>query len=155
MPVKRVAVECNPDELLQIKIGVPKKEIAHQANIGDLCNYLKHAGTKFGIIDEDPLSSRPTYLSEFTIAEEKHHIRKLKHPGSGKIIFVLRPRLEEWVYKQCALSGINPEDFFLPSDVKRFKDVINKRLNHFGKLIDELIIQKNPGIEYLKSELKI
>lgn len=126
---------------------------AHQASIGDVCNFLKKSELSFAIIDEDLKSSRPKYLSEFAVAVEKYSIRVLKNSTLTKTILVLRPRLEEWIYEQCQISKINPKDFQFPPTDREFKAVINKRLVPYGKMVDSLIENRNPGIAYLKVHL--
>jgi len=38
--IKKVIVECNPDEVLAQVLGLSRKEIVHQDNKGEVCNYL-------------------------------------------------------------------------------------------------------------------
>lgn len=151
---KKVIVECNPDELLVMTLGLSRKEVAHQNSKGEVCNYQSKTEIKIAIVDEDPNSGQPKYFQNFTLAEERFGIKKLVHPNNGKIILIIRPRLEEWVLAQCEQSNINPEDFFLPNDPKHLKDVINLRLNHFGRLINALKQRGNNGLNYLQSEIQ-
>jgi len=149
---KKVIVECNPDELLALTLGVTRKDVVHQNCKGDVCNYLEKNDVKFAIIDEDPESpGQPKYLESFTPIEEKFGVRKLCNTASGKIVLVIKPRLEEWIISQCKKSNINLADFFLPADAKGLKKVINLRLNHFDKLLQKLKEKNNDGILYLKS----
>lgn len=149
--MKRVIVECNPDELLVRVLGLGIKEIAHQSNKGEVCNYLRKTDINIAILDEDPSSGQPNYLKEFNTVDEKFGVRKLQHKAVNKTILVIRPRLEEWIISQCRISGINPVDFFLPQDAKRLKDEINIRLKHFANLLAELLRKENPGLKYIQS----
>jgi len=140
--------------MLALTLGLTRKEVVHQNSKGEVCNHHAKTDVKIAIIDEDPRSGQPQYLHDFVIEEEKFGIRKLVKSGSNKIILVIKPRLEEWIIAQCAQSDVNPEDFFLPSEAKRLKDVINLRLANFSKLLDELKSKNNNGLAFLKSFFK-
>ena len=154
MRVKKVVTECKPDEELLHKLGFARREVEHQPSKGDVCNFLRKNTILFALIDEDPASSQPKYLSEFTLAEDNFDVKKLVHADNHQTIVILKPRLEEWIYKQCRDSKINPEDFYLPAGAKDFKDVINKRVNHYSNLLSALLEKKNGGMLHLKKVLK-
>jgi hypothetical protein len=151
--MKKVVVECDPDELLVKTLGLGRKEIVHQNNKGEVCNYLAKSEIKIALIDEDPGQGQPNYLKNFSFAEQKFDIKKLTQIPTGKIILIIKPRLEEWVLDQCLKSKINPEKFFLPNDAKLLKKVINLRLTHFNNLLNELKRKENDGLRYLQSEI--
>jgi hypothetical protein len=149
----KVIVECKPDEKLVRKLGVAKIRVAHQSSKGEVCNYLFKTKNHLALIDEDPDSSQPKHLQKFTVIEEKHDVKKLFYKAEGKTIFVLKPRLEEWILKRCIASGVKPETHFLNSNNKRLKDEINNKLHHFESLLNDLINQKDEGVLYLKEQL--
>lgn len=151
---KKVVVECDPDEALVLTLGLSRQEVVHQSSKGEVCNYHAKNNVRIAMIDEDPYSGQPKYLREFTIEQEKFEIRKLVHKRNGKIIIIIKPRLEEWILARCFQSGINPEKFFLPSEAKRLKDVINLRLTRFKELLNELKSKENEGIKSLQSFFK-
>jgi hypothetical protein len=151
--MKKIVVECNPDEALVKTLGLTRKKIVHQNNKGEVCNYFEKSSIKVALIDEDPGKGQPNYLKLFLVDEEKFDIRKLTQKSTGKIILVIKPRLEEWVLTQCVKSKINPEKFHLPNQAKRLKDVINLRLQHFASLLNELKKKENEGLKYLQSAI--
>jgi len=150
MPIK-VVVECNPDEILVKALGLGRKEVRHQGNKGDVCNYLEKEGAKIGMVDEDPGSAQPKYLNSFELLEEKFEVRKLLNKKLDQIILIIKPRLEEWILSQCMKSKVNPRDFNLPADAKGLKKVINLKLNKFNDLVIKLKEVENPGLSYLQS----
>lgn len=152
--LKKVIVECNPDEILVLTLGLSKGEVAHQNSKGEVCNYHAKTEIKIAIIDEDPGSGQPKYLQDFITEIAKFGVRKLVNKNTGKIILIIKPRLEEWIIAQCLQSNINPETFYLPKEAKRLKDVINLRLTHFENLLKELKSKHNEGLEFLQSFFK-
>lgn len=151
--IKKVIVECNPDEILVQVLGLNKKEIVHQDNKGEVCNYLEKYDVRVAIIDEDPGSAQPNHLKKLKLVEEKFEIRKLIQANSSKVILIIKPRLEEWIIYQCKKSGINPKEFLLPNNAKELKKVINLRLEYFRNLLKELFKKENEGLKYLKKEI--
>lgn len=152
MKLRKVIVECKPDELLAKTLGFKRYEIVHQPNKGEVCNFLEKSGIHFAVINEDPNSNQPKYLKQFSLAEEKYGITKLIHKKENKTIFILKPRLEEWILSRCKASVIKPEDYYLPSNNKDLKDVVNYHLNHFEKLLHALSNKKDKGIVFLQKE---
>lgn len=149
----KVIVECKPDEILVQVLGLNRKEVRHQNNKGEVFNYFEKNDIKIAIIDEDPDSGQPNLLKTFKLVDDKFEIRKLIQANTGKIILVIKPRLEEWVIYQCKKSGINPKDFHLPITAKELKKVINLRLERFRELLKELYKNENEGLIYLKNEI--
>ena len=149
--MKKIVVECNPDELLARALGLGRKEIAHQNSKGEVCHYLKNNDVRIAVIDEDPGSGQPNYLKTFIMAEEKFGIKKIVQNNTQKIILIIKPRLEEWILSQCEKSNIDPGKFFLPNNAKQLKDVINLRLNHFDNLLKELANKESEGLKYLQA----
>lgn len=153
--LKKIIVECKPDEVLAKSLGCNKKEIAHQPNKGEVCNLLIKSNILIAIIDEDPNSHQPNLLSKFKLIEEKFDIRKMYLRSESKTILVIKPRLEEWILKRCRLSGINPKAYYLPSNNKEFKDVLNYQLGKFELLVDGLLQKKDEGLLYLRKQIRI
>jgi hypothetical protein len=151
--IKKVIVECYPDEILMQVLGLGRKEIVHQDNKGEVCNYLEKNEIKIAIVDEDPGSGQPNLLKKFNLTGEKFEIRKLIQANTGKIVLIIKPRLEEWIIYQCEKSAISPGKFYLPNNAKELKKVINLRLDRFRKLLIELLNCNNEGLIYLKNEI--
>lgn len=150
--IKKVIVECKPDELLAKSLGLNRKEIVHQSSKGEVCNHLMKSEISLAIIDEDPNSSQPKHLDKLTKIEEKFDVRYLQLKSENKTILVLKPRLEEWILKRCKESNIDIKKYHLPSNNKALKDVINYHLPYFEKLLNELK-KKDEGFYYLKDRL--
>jgi hypothetical protein len=153
MTRKLVAVECNPDELLMSVLGIPQDGIAHQNSIGEVCKYLMKGNTRITIVDEDPQGTHPRIMREFVEMERKHDIAFLYHPGKHKFLFVLCPRLEEWICSRCNESGISPTDFNLPSNPVHLKKGITYNLEKVESLLASLLQIGDAGMMYLKSHL--
>ena len=153
MTNSKVIVECKPDEKLIKILGVARNRVAHQPNKGEVCNYLFKSDNYIALIDEDPNSSQPKHLQKFVLVEEKHDINKLIYKAENKTIFILKPRLEEWILKRCNLTGIKPESHYLNSNNKRLKDEINNKLHHFETLLSDLLNKEDEGLLYLKDQL--
>jgi len=148
--MKKFVVECKPDEKLAKSLGYKINEIAHQGNKGEVCNYLMRNEVNMAMIDEDPWSaSQPKLLKQFSEKEDKFDIKHLFLKEGNKNILILKPRLEEWILARCKATGIKPENHFLPSDKKEFKDKINYRLNHFDRLLNDLKDKNDEGLRHL------
>jgi hypothetical protein len=150
----KVIIECKPDEKLVRILGVAKNRIAHQPSKGEVCNYLFKTVNYLALIDEDPNSSQPKHLQKFTCIEVKHDVNKLYCKAENKTIFVLKPRLEEWILRRCTASGVQPETHFLSSNNKRLKDEINYKLHYFEELLKDLLKNNDEGLLYLKNQFR-
>ena len=148
--MKKVIVECKPDEILVKTLGLTRNEVIHQSNKGEVCNFLKKDIIPLAIIDEDPNSAQPSYLQDFTIIEERFEVKLLRHKKDKKTILILKPRLEEWILKRCRETAVKPETHFLPSNNKELKDVINYHLPKFENLLKNLLLKNDAGLNYLK-----
>jgi len=148
--MKKFIVECKPDEVLAKILGFRTNEIAHQPNKGEVCNYMMKSKVKIALIDEDPGStSQPKLLKQFKLEINQFDIKYLALKKEDKNVIILQPRLEEWILKRCKVSGVKPEDHFLPSDNKKLKDVINLHLNRFEELLKNLSDKNDEGLKFL------
>ena len=105
------------------------------------------------MVDEDPGSAKTSYEKSLKFVEESHGIKYFSDKSDNKV-FVLSGKLEDLIIAVCNNAKIKPADFGLPAKPDDLHDIINQRLDKFGKLTDELIRQKNPEILQLKSWLK-
>jgi len=150
---KKIIVECKPDEILAKSLGLAKNEIAHQNCKGEVCNLLMKTKISLAMVGEDPNSNQPKYLNNYTLIENKHDVKILYLKSKNKTIMVLKPRLEEWILKRCKKSVVNPEKYFLPSNNKQLKDMINYHLVNFTNLLKELNQKNDIGLVYLKEQI--
>lgn len=148
-----VHVECKPDELLVSKLGVPRKSITHHSGKSRVFKSLSKKKDQLAMVDEDPGSARQPYENSLRLIEVKEGIRSYIDPSNNKV-FVLTGKLEDWIVWNCKKQKINLSIFNLPDTPDKLHSEINNKLQNFGRLIDELIVQKNPGIMKLKAWLK-
>jgi hypothetical protein len=112
----KVAVECYPDEVLLRVLGVPKRQLLHEARKGEVLNWLKKTPGGIGMVDEDPDSAQPRDLSNYQEAEVAEGLRLLiRRGGSGQRLIVICPRLEDWLIQRAAICGVDPKRYHLPS----------------------------------------
>jgi hypothetical protein len=113
----KVAVECNADEAVMRTLGVPRKQIFHQANKGEVIKWLKKNADAVGMVDEDPDSSQPCDLSNYQEICSAEGLRlRIRSGNNNQRLVIVCPRLEEWFYNRAGLSSIIPQDYGLPGD---------------------------------------
>jgi hypothetical protein len=61
----KIAVECYPDEAVLCALGVPRKQLLHEARKGEVFNWLKKTPGGLGVVDEDPGSAQPRDLVSY------------------------------------------------------------------------------------------
>lgn len=107
------------------------------------------------MVDEDPISAQPKYITMLKIAEEQHNIRILRDPMRTHKIVVLCPRFEEWFLWVCARAGIDvtDRDFNLPTNPNELHDIINRRRDKVEKILQILLQQQNPALTFLQFHL--
>ena len=62
-----IYVECDTDVALVKNLDIPKKEIIHAGNKGNVCNRLRKTKNSIGLIDEDPQSGQPRYIKNLSL----------------------------------------------------------------------------------------
>lgn len=151
--MKQVHVECLPDEALVKKLGFTRKSVTHHTGKSRVFHKLKSSANQLGMVDEDPGSAKTPYETNLVFVEEAQGI-KLYSDNSGNKIIVLKGKLEDWIISQCRISGINMQQFGLPTRPNDLHDVINQRIPKFETLIEQLIAIENGGIIQLRNWLK-
>ena len=73
-----VFVECKADLTLIKNIGIRLNEIYHPGDKGRVCKNLRKKENVCGMVDEDPLSSQPSYLKEIRFIKEIEGIKYFK-----------------------------------------------------------------------------
>ena len=150
--MKQIHVECLPDERLVLKLGFNKKMITHHQGRSRIFNNLSKRKDELALVDEDPGSGRNNHEKTLKIIEEFEGIKYIKDQRGNKIC-MLTGKLEDWIISLCKKSKIKLSDFGLPEKADDLHDVINYRLESFGKLLAELLKKKSPGILKLKEWL--
>jgi hypothetical protein len=120
----RIAVECYPDEAVLRALGVPKKQLLHEARKGEVFNWLKRNAGAAGMVDEDPDSAPPRdFVSYQQIQASEGLLLLVRRGSSGQKLIVVRPRLEEWLIQRAKVSGVDPRDYQLPSTARELNDI--------------------------------
>ncbi len=154
-----IFVECNPDELLVRKLGIPKKYIRHAGSKGNVCRKLEKSTGNIGLIDEDPESPQPSYIKRLINASQnldryhKFGIKVLRDERRDNLVIILSPRLEEWIIASTKELKISIEYYGLPSDGNRLHQNINIHLRKFEKLLGDLE-NRSERIKILKDLLE-
>lgn len=148
--MKQVHVECLPDEKLVTKLGHTRKFITHHQGKSRIFSTLRKNKNLVAIVDEDPGSTKTRYEESLTLREEFEGIRYFTDT-SGNIVLILKGKLEDWIIAACKKQKIDISKYGLPVMPNELHDVIHHRLDVFGRLIDELLKQKNPAILKLKT----
>jgi hypothetical protein len=151
--VRKVHVECKPDQVLAMFLGVTRKRIVHHNDKGRVCRELKTASGCIAMFDEDPESAQPGVLKTLTFDFVASGIKAGTDP-SGNTILILCPRLEEWVVKIAGESKIHLRDFYLPEKPKDLHKSINSQIAQFKNLLEAIESAKNPSILKLRQYLK-
>lgn len=120
-----IYVECNPDYVLLKLLGVYRKDINHVRGIGRLCGKLGNTIHSKGLIDEDPNKTHPSYIEELRPDNMFLHygIKILHDKKRDNTLFVLCPRLENWILEAAKESNIKHS---LPDDWSELHKKISK-----------------------------
>jgi hypothetical protein len=136
----KIAVECYPDEAVLCALGVPRKQLLHEARKGEVFNWLKRNAGAVGMVDEDPTSAQPRDLSSYQQKEAAEGLRLLVRRGnSGQRLIVVCPRLEEWLIQRAGACGVDPRQYHLPGTPKELHDIPRyERKDGFPRFLAEL-----------------
>ena len=131
--------ECWPDTLL-VK-ALTGKRVVHVGGKARLIKKileLKGEPCK-GIIDEDPRSSQPPQLRNFSEIRILEAVKLKIYAGPReKVIIALSPRLEEWIISAAKESGLRLTSYNLPEDPDTLHKVINLDPRKLQKLLTDL-----------------
>ena len=150
--MKKVHVECRPDELLISKLGFTRKMIVHHQGKSRVFHTLSKNKGLLAMVDEDPGSAKTRYEKSLHFKEEFEGI-KYFYDKSGNKVFILKGKLEDWIIWVCKKQKVNLTNFKLPNKPNDLHDVINYKLQDFSRLIDELIKLRSPAVLKLRAWL--
>ncbi len=120
----KIAVECYPDEAVLRGLGVPKKQVLHQARKGEVFNWLKKTAGGIGVVDDDPTSAQPPDRRNYQQIQGSEGLLLLVRQGSSsQRLIIICPRLEEWLIQRAETCGVDPARYQLPSTAKQLKDI--------------------------------
>lgn len=146
--MRDIALECYPDETLVKTLGYVRKQIYHQNSKGGVINFLKKNPGSVGIVDEDPGSANPSYMSEFEkVGESKFDLEFHRIEKENTNLIVIRPKLENWILKYARNANVTST---LPLDAKILHKVINRRIPQLEQLLTAMMTKKSPAMRYLK-----
>lgn len=151
----RIYVECKPDFTLVTSITrISKKHIIHAGGKPEMCRRLEKQQHCTGLIDEDPLSIQPSYIEKTEIANDfpECGIKVLHDKSKDNYLFVLCPRLEDWILKTAQEVNIDAKKYGLPDDPIDLHEKINANLDKFEKLIKSL--KESKRLKTLKTLLE-
>ena len=136
-----IYVECYPDTVLVLTLTrLPQREVIHENGKGGVVNRVKNSRNSRGLVDEDPMTTQPTYIGTMTVLEDlpASGLRLLHDSARGNHIVVLCPRLEEWTVRAARDTGIDLSRYNLPNDPTRLHQVVNDYLSSFQRLVEDL-----------------
>ncbi len=97
-----IYVECKPDQLLvQMLTSWPNREIIHENDKYKVMKTLRRQRNGRAMVDEDPNSIPPAYLSKMQVSQETSNrgLRVLLDDSRGNRVVVLCPKLEDWIIR--------------------------------------------------------
>jgi len=136
-----IFVECKPDRVLaECLTRTPIREISHEGGKSGVCKKLEGNRNCTGLVDEDPLSAQPPYMTRLRLENDlpQCELRVLHDDSNHNDVVVLCPRLEEWILKAAEESGIAVASYQLPNTPQKLHQVINLHLPKFERLVQGL-----------------
>ena len=138
-----IYVECKPDKLLvETLTGWLGREIIHENDKYRVMKTLRRQTNGRAMVDEDPTSNQPLYLTEMQIQEEfsTMGLRVLSDESRGNRAVALCPKLEDWLIRGANQAGISLGDrrYNLPNTAKALHRVINVDPSKLERLIEDM-----------------
>ncbi|MFQ5891233.1 MAG: hypothetical protein ACE5HW_00375 [Candidatus Methanofastidiosia archaeon] len=136
-----IYVECKPDFTLVNSItDIPKREIIHAGNKSELCKKLEKEKNCMGLVDEDPWSGQPSYIKRMRKKDglSRYELKVLHDNSRDNNLVVICPRLEEWILRTAKEAGIDVRRYNLPNNDRKFREIINIKIDNFERLIGDL-----------------
>lgn len=149
----KVYYECDNDGALLDIFSIPKKEKEHSHSKGNVCKKVSKNIYSCGLVDEDPKTPQPKYISNLgNPVHFKHNIKIFTDVANNNKIIMLLPRLEEWLYSTAKINNIKPSDFGLPSNPDDLhKEEFRKVKTKLNEFLAELL--NTPELQFLKLHL--
>lgn len=136
-------VECKPDwVMIEALTSSLRRNIVHAGNKSGVIKHLiSHYEDSKGIVDEDPGRSTPRYLQRFREVEEfeEYALKILYYAKRNNYLFILSPRLEDWILNVARQSNIDVTEYGLPDDPIMLHAEINLKIDRFEILIRDLM----------------
>jgi len=137
-----VYFECDNDGALLDFFSIARADKKHTNSKGNVCNKVSNNTGVIGLVDEDPLTRQPGYISSLgNPVSYKHDIKVFSDNAKNNQIVMICPRLEEWLYNVARQNGIDPTSFGLPAKADDLhKEELRKvktKLNQFLKALEK------------------
>ncbi len=116
--------ECYVDTNLVETLVPPGTQYNHQKGCGTVAKVMRERfSDRFavGIIDKD--KRRIDYLKEFEEVSHKESLILHKHKTKHHYIIQICPAMERFLLLNAKLCEVSMEDFDLPSDFEKLKDI--------------------------------
>ena len=137
-----IYVECKPDGILVRHLtGLPKRQVAHEASgRGAVCNRLMKNNNVAAMVDEDPGTVRPTYMTHLTLSDENVQLglKLYRDASRNNRIVVLCPKLEDWLIRAAGDSDLSMSTYGLPDRANALHKVINLDDRKIQRLLADL-----------------
>ena len=148
-----IYVECRPDEILVRQVtDLPRRQVVHEIKgKGEVCNRLMRNRDLVAMVDEDPEATQPKYMTRLFLDSESADLGlKLYLDRSlNNRIVVLCPKLEEWLLRAAADSGLSMNTYGLPDRANPLHSEINLDERKIQRLLADLHRAKSPRLRAL------
>ncbi|MCK4307825.1 hypothetical protein KAW50_06345 [candidate division WOR-3 bacterium] len=124
-------------------LGISKESLTHEGGTAKVCKKLRKTNNAKGMVDEDLLRSHPNLVKKLRVDNSSlsNKIKIFYNAQKCSYLFVLCPRLEEWVLEAARESDINVTNYALPEDADELHKKVNIKLGKFTNLIHKLKVE--------------
>lgn len=136
-----IYVECKSDLALVKSItNISRRKIIHEADKSRVCAKLTKQRSCKGLVDEDPLSVQPPYMKKVRLEDDlfQYGLKVFYDEPNKNYLFVLCPKLEDWILKAAQEADLNVKNYSLPNTPEKLHRVINVNLDKFERLLKDL-----------------
>lgn len=147
-------LECKADETVVKCLGRVRQNCRHLDDKGEVCNWLKKGKAPLAMIDEDPASAQPPYLSRLKLISHLHGIREMRDEAVTHRVLIVQPRLEEWLIASAKEAKLRMIDFGLSDRGNELHKEINSKLEAVTRLVRMLEQTGSLRIAHLRKLLQ-
>ncbi|MDQ1086080.1 hypothetical protein [Siphonobacter sp. SORGH_AS_1065] len=141
-------------ELIITLLNIPNRSVIIGGSRGETCKLLAKKENAIGIVDEDPRGpGLPEYLKKLSAEELNGNIRKYRDFKRNNVILMLKPDAEGWGFDLSRRVKIDLQKLVGTTSFREFHDIINRRLDKWRLLIQNLESSNIPALQTLKLEL--
>ena len=132
----------------------------HAGGIQEVSRILKKRDMKgylnIGFIDKDKYNT-PPYFDGFEIIEDHNLVSFKKHPNTNDYLFIAKPAIEKFIFKQLVEIEKSPSDYDLPNDFigfcKKLKKIRIQYDEGYKNMISDLRDSKTSGITFIINKI--